>query len=71
MLSPAGIEEQAEFMATVPWFRRDVGTLDADDFEAWLTGAVDYCIVSTTDLDAVASTSALLRRAWELCRGGR
>lgn len=71
MLSPASIEEQAEFLATVPWFRRDVATLDADDFEAWITGAVDYCIESATDFDAVASTSALLRRAWELCGGRR
>lgn len=77
MLSPAGIETQAEFLAGVWWFREEVGTLSPDDFERWLADGIERWSVTAPRLEGVdrfdqlASSSAIARRAWELCGGRR
>jgi len=69
MLSPGGIDEQAEFLAGCAWFRADVGCLDSAAFEAWLEATVDGWVGDAHDFDAIAAGSAIARRAWQLCRG--
>lgn len=75
MLSPAGIDDQAAVLATVPAFRDEVGALDGDGFESWLEATIDRWAAGAMGppppgvdpVDQLASCAAIARRAWEMC----